>query len=713
MSDLALARLARARNIPVILDLCDNVFVDGYESHAKVITAQLASLASVIVTATAALADVVKEHVAGPVEVTTIPDPAESVGDARRVLRRFGHRTAIFELREWVAGMKAGRGRECFRLLRLLRMWAREGATALGRRPGSHRDTWPSSGRSLAGHRIVTWFGNHGADHSDFGMLDLLAVAPALEALASRYPIVLRVISNSREKFLRRIAPLNLPTDYRKWSLIRCHEWIRESDVVVVPNSLSEFSVCKSANRALLALSNGVPVVATRTRAMEELEGCVILDDWEKGIEAYLCDGQLREAHVKRAKSIIQERFSGPRIAEKWLEVIERAKTCRNRSDRHAGGRPRVVFLVNLVQDLDLIEPIYQRARQTDDWLAELWVTTFDLCRRRDMYERLRARSLRYEVVDPRRGGSGGFPGWERVVALVSASESSLPPHADAYRAVRRARRLGVRTFTMQHGFENVGLTYSDAEYPADRVRFASDVIFTWGPVSQLHERVQVETRRKCVPVGCPKTTEDESPWLRIPGGRPLVAVFENLHWTRYSEAYRHSFVADLVAVAAELPGVDFLVRPHPAGRWLTGRGGRSVAKLDNLLVADPGSPGWVRISAVHVLRRATAVITTPSTIALDAARLDRPVAVAAYGLDLAAYAPLPVLNGREDWSRFIRGVLEGRSQVWLDLARRFAERTTIGGDAVERILRYVREYALGESDGNLESVLRHTGEST
>jgi hypothetical protein len=72
-----------------------------------------------------------------------------------------------------------------------------------------------------------------------------------------------------------------------------------------------------------------------------------------------------------------------------------------------------------------------------------------------------------------------------------------------------------------------------------------------------------------------------------------------------------------------------------------------------NLVMADPSDPFWEPFTAPSLIAAADLVITTPSTVALDAALARKPVAVAAYGMDLPAFAPLPLLQSGADWIAF------------------------------------------------------------
>ncbi|MBW4613063.1 MAG: glycosyltransferase [Desmonostoc vinosum HA7617-LM4] len=168
----------------------------------------------------------------------------------------------------------------------------------------------------------IIWFGHHGARYGNFGMLNILDIAEHLIKLSQEINFTLFVVSNSYEKYCQHILPLPFPTQYINWNPFQIYEYIAQSDVTIVPNSKTPFSICKSANRTVMSLSLGVPVVATKTPALEVLQDCIICDDWEEGLRSYLSDRQLVNSHIETAQSIIKHNYSGEAIAAQWANVI-------------------------------------------------------------------------------------------------------------------------------------------------------------------------------------------------------------------------------------------------------------------------------------------------------------------------------------------------------------------------------------------------------
>ena len=309
----------------------------------------------------------------------------------------------------------------------------------------------------------------------------------------------------------------------------------------------------------------------------------------------------------------------------------------------------------------------------------------------------MKSRDIPFVVAGTESIISGSQPDLLDVKALVTATETTLRPHKAAHALTQQANRNGVHTYTVQHGFENVGLTYFDDLQTSASVEFASHTIFTWGPIAKLHPEARSETKARCIPVGCCKLLE-QSRHLPAPGNRSrFIAVFENIHWLRYNETYRAQFLSDLDRTARRFPETTFFIKPHPAGKWLTSRFDGVLPQAENIIIANPDDPQWIPYTSAEVIGLADGVITTPSTVALDAARLGCPVAVIAYNLSLAEYRPLTLIRSTKDWEGFLQSLEHPReTEVLKRNASEFLDAVLIPGDAVGRILSQI----LGDVQG-------------
>lgn len=347
--DVFLAEQAAARGVPVILDLCDNIFVPGYLGRGQVSPAYnfmaMAKHATAIVASTETLAAEIARSIGEHPRVFVVPDGLMPLGQECDN-RSFRWEKFCERSRRVVAGLRPGRvvhkvaqalpgplgkslmHQEARRQIKTsLIKFVYKRLNSLNQRNRAverpHEMPLPkvTALGGLPAKRIL-WFGNHGAPYSSFGMLELLAIRDVLERIAVEMPVELWVVSNNRTKYNSEIAPLAIPSHYVEWSSHAMKTAFSLADVVVLPSSGDSFSICKSANRAVLALSNKVPVVATLTPALEPLRGCVWLGDPYEGISAYLRDSGLVQEHLARGRLVIEREFSARVIAGRWQEVL-------------------------------------------------------------------------------------------------------------------------------------------------------------------------------------------------------------------------------------------------------------------------------------------------------------------------------------------------------------------------------------------------------
>ena len=344
---------------------------------------------------------------------------------------------------------------------------------------------------------------------------------------------------------------------------------------------------------------------------------------------------------------------------------------------------------MHLAQDLDLLFPLFVEARNRKN-IELVAVITDRLARSSPRVQTaLKSISAPLSVVPYLWAFLGAGPSLKGFEAVLTAAESSARPHWVAYRLACRANRRGLKTFTLQHGFEQPGLTYFDDTYRPDTFRFASKQIFIWGPPASLHEQVPSSVRSRCVSVGWPKSTVvNPLASLKRRSSGPVILVSENLHRSGYEEDFRRQFVADLETTVANFPLATFVLHPHPTQRWLGIHHEGRFSQYKNFLMADPKDPEWEPYTAGAFARICDAVITTPSTVALDAAMADRPTAVVGDPLKLGRYAPLPFLSEAKDWADFLNSLTRKESLERLrQQSSEFAARWVVPGDARERIL--------------------------
>lgn len=401
--DLYLSKKAKEAGVPVILDICDNIFIDEYVSKSQFkpsqIFKEMSEVASAIVTTGVALKNTIQAEVNPSVPIFVVPDANEtvedinyalSIGNWGRWLRLFLYsptstisiikkslprkikilQTSSSKYKQEIKSKIKNKYHKSLNLLKKYKEKTKTSSHKLIKLIYFHKylhyiskikkilinyannkyftnelvtdpislqkpivnsvnlkknlnDTVTVNSQIANDCKTVLWFGNHGAAYGNFGMLNLLDIAEPLIKVSKEINFRLLVVSNNYKKYCKYIQPLPFYTDYVEWDLFTIYQNISESNVVIIPNSQCPFSICKSANRAILSLSLGVPVVATRTPALEDLNECIILDDWEKGLKAYLSNKQLVDSDLKKAQSIISSSYSGEAVANRWSNLIE------------------------------------------------------------------------------------------------------------------------------------------------------------------------------------------------------------------------------------------------------------------------------------------------------------------------------------------------------------------------------------------------------
>jgi hypothetical protein len=382
-------------------------------------------------------------------------------------------------------------------------------------------------------------------------------------------------------------------------------------------------------------------------------------------------------------------------VGAAWRRLLDALAAGRSRAVHRT---PAITLFLDLIQDLDLALPLVDELIHRKDARLKIVVSSWLMDRSPRVSAELEARRLTPDVVARPAVLSGAEPSLGDVDALVSVVETSDPAHTRVHALFQRARALGVPTFSLQHGIENIGLTYfggSDAE-------IVSDHVLTWFPREHTPSRMPNSLKPRLVHVGRPSQNTGRAVDFDavFSGFDRLAAVFENLHWDRYDDTYRRRFLDDCSEFAQAFPTTAVLIKPHHAGLWAAKNRGAFPAWTANLVMADPTDPFWEPFTAPSLIQAADLVITTPSTVALDAALARRPVAVVAYGHDLPAFQPLPLLQSAADWIAF------GEQAASADTARKrasFVSRNTKAGvaehDAVAYLLAVAQDRAARRAD--------------
>jgi glycosyltransferase involved in cell wall biosynthesis len=127
---------------------------------------------------------------------------------------------------------------------------------------------------------------------------------------------------------LELVTVSNHPEADVPWSLERAVQAVESCDVGAVPTRRDDTALAKSSNRVVSFMALGLPVVADRIDAYEELivDGetgflCDGPDDWERALLALRSPATRREVAL-RARERVDPEFRPETVAARWLDVL-------------------------------------------------------------------------------------------------------------------------------------------------------------------------------------------------------------------------------------------------------------------------------------------------------------------------------------------------------------------------------------------------------
>lgn len=268
--NVKLARSLSSQGIKTVLDLSDNHFYNPYDLPAyKTAALQLREMidaVSVVICCSAHLAKVISREV-------KLRRPALVVGDA-------------------VEGLDLGENAR----------------SAFARADGEP-------------FRIV-WFGSHGSPNAPAGMEDLLSVREHLGRAARQARAELVVVSNDRAKFETLRPQLSIESRYVEWDGAAFGAELAHANVVIIPINANPFTLCKSNNRLATALWYGVPVLADRIPAYDELAPFAFIGDWDVGLRHCLASSREAQLRTMAGSAFVRTRFNIREIAAQWRQAF-------------------------------------------------------------------------------------------------------------------------------------------------------------------------------------------------------------------------------------------------------------------------------------------------------------------------------------------------------------------------------------------------------
>jgi hypothetical protein len=350
---------------------------------------------------------------------------------------------------------------------------------------------------------------------------------------------------------------------------------------------------------------------------------------------------------------------------------------------------PRAVFLLNLIQDVNILRPLVFMARQTFGYEPVLLVSSQFLGRDRlgiwqnEIDEICAANQAQHHIY------SGDYEAYEHLVGggiIFAGSESHLSAHSTTHNLFRAVPSSFLRV-TVQHGYECVGFRHSADHSIAhgSTATFGADLVCAWYDFEHM-TALDPSQSGKVIVTGPPallQRYEQEPARLE---GRPGI-VCENLHSVRLRMAgdFQLEFVEAFSSFCERLAmsGEQVALRPHPGGQYMLKH---KVPMPANAIV---------NIAPMYRLdlRRYAYGISAPSSVLFDMVLAGIPTAVwtdRQGAMDASTYSGLATVSSPDDWYDFSRAAIEDPAPF---LARQhlFLERSGMPLDPAVVFARYAQ----------------------
>ena len=316
-----------------------------------------------------------------------------------------------------------------------------------------------------------------------------------------------------------------------------------------------------------------------------------------------------------------------------------------------------IVFIINLLQDLNILRPLVYIARRDLKKEIVFLVTPFFLKRDKhgiweqelnaiviDLNAEIKSYDHEYELVYFLQNKSG---------LMISASESDLNAHKPVHDIFKifSAQFLKI---TLQHGFECVGFLQSKDQDMAHGkfVSFGADIICGWCEKERLTSILPSQISKLFVtgPTAILQSQFQKSQKLN------MGIVCENMHSPRLNTA--GNFKVEFINIFAEFckklesDKRKVTLRPHPGGQYMLKN---KIDFADNVIIEN--SPIY-RVD----LKNYDYGISAPSSILIDMILAKIPVAVwqdESSVMDLGNYEGLVKIGNLREWVQFSKDAVE------------------------------------------------------
>ena len=333
--------------------------------------------------------------------------------------------------------------------------------------------------------------------------------------------------------------------------------------------------------------------------------------------------------------------------------------------------QPHAIFLMNLVQDVNILRPLVHMAVARDFRSTILISPRFAA---RDLYGIWQA-----ELDDLQKATGATMHFYEsdqetlRLLTgtgvIFAGSESSVPGHRETHDLFRFAPP-GFLRVTLQHGFECVGFRHSAAHDRAysHSASFAADILCAWQPPELLS--ALAPSQRPKVMVTGPTAALQQFPDPVTVEDRRAGLICENLHSVRLgtSAGLKNEFVTAFGEFCRlmDRERLPVALRPHPGGQYVLRK--QVVMPINATIENAPIYRLDLRCFAFG--------ISAPSSVLIDMLLAGIPTAVwrdDQGDIDTHNYRGLTVVTTPRQWLEFAREAMVN-PQPFLDDQNRFLD---------------------------------------
>lgn len=332
------------------------------------------------------------------------------------------------------------------------------------------------------------------------------------------------------------------------------------------------------------------------------------------------------------------------------------------------------VFLINLVQDVNILRPLIFIASR--DFGFRVLILVSSKFAVRDLFGIWQGEldQLTTEVGAQVEVFGSDWEAFRHLNGcgtgiIFAGSESSLPGHSTTH-AIFGYAPPGFLKVTLQHGFECVGFRHSAAHDLAHgrAVSFGADVLCAWQPPELLTSMAPSQRAKVHLTGPTAALQSFREPFERAADAPGLVC--ENLHSVRLNTngVLKNEFVSTFSEFCRLLSRErrQVVLRSHPGGQYA----------LKNKLVL----PSNARVNNAPLyrldLRRFSYGISAPSSVLIDMLLANVPTAVwrdQLGGIDTNNFAGLTSVSSAQEWLEFAREAA-ARPDPFIEVQRRFLE---------------------------------------